>query len=145
MHLLKIKKKEFCLIACKTTTDSYDTTIKKLTLMQKKGFIQLIPQKFLKSKWHALIALDHVFSLNQKIAKSKSLEFLVRVLGTNQLSKALEKVEKEFFLAKDFVLVFDSKKFELKKILSNLNLEETNFKEVEDIIAIEKTALVALK
>ncbi len=145
MHLLKTGKRIFCLLACKSPNDSSTAFIKKLALLQKKGFVQLVPENFLRSKWHAIVALDNTFAGDFKIAKNKSLEFLARVLGTRQLEKAFFEVEKNFKAGSGFVLVFDQKKFSSEKILSELSLVQKEFLEFEDSCTIEMSAIVSLK
>ena len=123
---IKAGKRRFALLIGKISTESYSTTIKKLTLVQEHVFAQIVPARLIAGKRHAEAALEHaVLALenNHAFTKSLSLEFLVRLFGEKQLGKALESAK---FGKESVVLVIGAKsRKQIEGIAGMLNFRET--------------------
>ena len=125
---LKFGKTAFALLTGKISIDSYSTTIKKLTLAQQKGFVQIVPARLVAGKRHIAAALEHaLFALGNGTAFSKNLEleFLIRLLGEKQLNTVLKNVQ---FGNEEVAIVA---RMNGGKKPSGL-MEEFNFKEIKN-------------
>lgn len=106
----KIGKRRFAAATGRITNDTYSATIKKLALLQEKGFVQLAPARLVAGKMHLETALEHAFSAidsGQAFTKRPELEFLVWLLGEKQLYRAMEKAR--FGQGEGLVLVAEAK------------------------------------
>ena len=147
MEKLKSVKRNITFLIGKITNDSYSATIKKLTVLQQIGFIQLVPARLVGGRWHLKVAIDHTFSAFERkanIARSEPLEFIVRLLGERQVGVALQKAE---FGNEDLVLIFEKNAFaDKKQLLHGLNFTEKKAKieKKNENWFVEKTTLVEI-
>lgn len=102
----KLGKRSFAALAGKITNDSYSTTIKKLTLLNTKRFVQLVPARLCAGYDHVFFALEHAFSAidsGTAFSRRPELEFLLHFFGEKQLERALGKAR--FEKGEELVLV----------------------------------------
>lgn len=143
METVKIGKRVITVLTGKTY-DSYSTTIKKLTVLQQEGFVQLVPARLAGGMWHLAVALEHTFDAFERkrnIAKAPALEFLVRLLGEGQVGVAIEKAA---FGDEDLALVFEKR---MTKKIKSLNFEEKtiNLEKQDQNALAERTALIGIQ
>ena len=152
----KIEKDKFSILKGRITNKSYNTTIKKLTLVGENYFVQIIPAKLVAGTNHLFFALEQTFSSFENetaFTKKPIFEFLVRVLAKKQLNKAIKDVE--FSNDENLVLIIKStSKKEIEKIKNELNFEEKEFefgnslggnkKELMAFFGVSKNELEAL-
>lgn len=131
---IKSGKRRYSLLIGRIT-EFYSATIKKLALIQKRGFAQIAPASKIAGVRHICAALEHAISAGENgsaFTKNLELEFLVRLFGEKQLNAALSKAE---FGDEDVALLIESgagakatkKIVEIKKAL--------NFEEIKGIKA----------
>ena len=125
----KVGKHEISILKGRITTDSYEETIKKLSIVPQKQFTQLAPLRVVAGENHILFALEHTFSAFENktaFAKKPELEFIIRLLAEKQLNKALEKAK--FKKGENLLLVVGSQN---KKVIgetkTTLGFEEKEF------------------
>ena len=148
----KIEKDKFSILKGKITNKSYNTTIKKLTLVGENYFVQIIPAKLVAGTNHLFFALEQTFDSFENetsFTKKPVFEFLVRVFAKKQLNKAIKIAE--FSDGENLVLIIKStSKEEIEKIKKELNFEEKKFEfgknkeELMDFFGVSKNELEAL-
>ena len=125
----KIEKDKFSILKGRITNKSYNTTIKKLTLVGENYFVQIIPAKLVAGTNHLFFALEQTFSSFENetsFTKKPIFEFLVRVFAKKQLNKAIKTAE--FSNNENLVLIINStSKKEIEKIKKELTFEEKEF------------------
>ena len=148
----KINEKYHSLFKGRITNDSYEESIKKLTLPSKDIFVQILPSRIIAGETHLFIALETAlssFENSSNFTKIPALELIVRILGKKQLNDALETAK---FGKENLVLIIGSrKKKEIEKIKKELNFKEKNFtlgknkKYLEKLFSVSKAELNSLK
>ena len=124
----KIGKLEFSLLKGRISKNSYEESIKKLSLASQNGFVQILPTRLIAGQNHLLSAIENTFSSfknKSNFSKKPELELIIRLTGIKQLNKALRKAE---FGKEDLVLIIDSKnKGKIDSIKKELGFAEKNF------------------
>jgi tRNA threonylcarbamoyladenosine modification (KEOPS) complex Cgi121 subunit len=122
---ISIGKKFFTVFSGKISNDSYNATIKKLALLGKNNLCQIIPAKIVAGKFHLKTALARtIAAIDSGVAFSQNpnIEFIVRVLGERQISKA---IDKSVFGNEDLLLVIEeNNKNKINEIIKLLDFEE---------------------
>lgn len=125
----KIGKLEFSILKGRISKNSYEESIKKLSLASQNGFVQLVPSRLIAGQNHLLNVIENTFSSfknKSNFSKKPELELIIRLTGIKQLNKALEKAE---FGKEDLVLIINSKnKKKIDSIKKELGFVEKDFK-----------------
>ena len=131
------------------SNDSYDATIKNLTIASENSFAQLVPLRIVAGFNHVFTALEHAlsaFELGSAFARKPELEFIIRLCAEKQLNRALEIAE---FGKEPLLLV--AKSGEIKKIARGIGFVGKKFEigknkaELMKIFGISKRELEAMK
>lgn len=151
MNTQRIGKRDFLLFTGQISNDSYSATIKKLTLIQREFFIQLLPLALVAGKLHVEAALEQGFSSIENrtsFSNSPSLEFLLRFFAQRQISRALEK---SVFAKEPLLLVCEKKSAaKIRKAMRELDFQEKkmplhgNEKQIREAFDISETEIAAL-
>jgi len=122
---ISIGKRFFAVFAGKISNDSYNATIKKLALLGKNRLCQIIPAKIVAGKFHLKTALAKTIEAidsGDAFSQNPNIEFLVRIFGERQISKA---IEKSVFGNEDLLLVIEeNSKTKINKVMKSLGFEE---------------------
>ena len=128
MRSRKIGNRDFTIITGEINNHSYSATIKKLSMLPRNGFAQIVPLRLVAGEMHLSVALEHAlsaFETKTSFTKKPELEFLVHLTGQKQLGRAIKKSE---FAREPLALVIqisDGKTIEKTK--KDLGFEEKKF------------------
>jgi len=132
MQSIQLRNKKYAFLYGQISNESYIETIKKLTLVSKSGFAQLVPAKFCAGSNHVAFALEQTLSSFEKstnIAKSLQFEFLCRFFAETQVNKVLKLAE---FGIEQLLLVCELKNLaQVKKLLSFIEKKSVSGNEKE--------------
>ncbi|HIH09816.1 MAG TPA: hypothetical protein HA254_04045 [Candidatus Diapherotrites archaeon] len=122
-----VGKLTFEILTGRITTDSYSTTIKKLTFLQESSLVQLASCRAIAGMRHVEAGIEHFLSALETgnvFTRQPSLELLIWLFGRKQIPKALEMAN--FRQGEPLLLIValgkgSSKARQVEKILKKLN------------------------
>ena len=85
----KIGKQEFSLLKGRISKNSYEESIKKLSLASRNEFVQIVPSRLIGGQNHLLSAIENTISAFQSrsnFSRKPELELIIRLTGKKLLS-----------------------------------------------------------